>query len=226
MTTDITYRVAMEIATHEALVRQAYKDGGGVWTWSVGLTSATGHNVTRYIGKPQTLEHCLAVYVWALDNYAEAVRGEFAGHALTEEQFAGALSFHWNTGAIRSASWPDLWKAGRIAEARKSFLSWSKPASIIGRRNAEAALFFDGVWSGFGKVPEYTRVTANGSPDWRSRILTDVEAPLRRLLDPPAPMPPPEPTLDPLTADAFVLAMRARGNLPDDVAALLARVPA
>jgi lysozyme len=174
----ITPRIAAEIAAHEAIVRQAYLDSVGTWTWSVGLTSATGHDVTRYIGKPQTIEHCLALYIWALGNYAEPVRAEFAGHDLTEEQFAGALSFHWNTGAIKSASWPDLWTAGKIAEARKSFLSWRKPASIIGRREAEAALFFDGVWAGTGLVPEYG-VTANNTPAQTDRRAARAGGPSR-----------------------------------------------
>ena len=216
--TAITYRVAMEIAHHEALVRQAYKDSVGVWTWSVGLTAATGHDVKRYIGKPQSLAHCLGVYVWALDNYAEAVRAEFKGHDLTEEQFGGALSFQWNTGALRSASWPDLWKDGKVAEARASFLSWKKPAAIIPRRQAEAALFFDGVWSAKGFMPEYTRVTANSTPDWRSRVLIDVEDELRGLLRGPIPTPEP-PTDDRLARAAPVLAALA-ANLADLTAIL------
>jgi lysozyme len=191
MSMDITPRIAMEIASHEAIIRQAYKDSVGVWTWSVGLTAATGHDVKRYIGKPQTIEHCLSVYVWALNNYAEAVRAEFKGHDLTEEQFGAALSFHWNTGAIRSASWPDLWKAGKVAEARKSFLSWNKPREIIGRREAEAALFFDGVWASTGDVPEYG-VTANGTPAWSTRKLVNVKAALEAMLTPPAPVPAPD----------------------------------
>ena len=68
----VDYDVAMEVASHEAIIRQAYEGSQGIWTWSVGLTSATGHVVERYIGKPQSLEHCLSVYVWALDNYADA----------------------------------------------------------------------------------------------------------------------------------------------------------
>lgn len=186
---DITYRVAMEIATHEALVRQAYRDSQGVWTWSIGITSASGHDVRRYIGKPQSLEHCLAIYLWALDNYAEAVRAEFAGRDLSEAEFAAALSFHWNTGSIRSASWPDLWKAGKIAEARASFLSWRKPASIIGRREAEAALFFDGIWRQTDGIPEYTRLTAAHTPDWKSRVVTNAKATLGALLSTPTPSP-------------------------------------
>lgn len=180
MTFPLTARIAAEIAAHEAIVRQAYKDSVGVWTWSVGLTSATGHDVKRYIGKPASLEQCLAVYAWALNNYAEAVRAEFAGHEMTEAQFGAALSFHWNTGAIRSASWPDHWKAGKMDAARSSFMSWRKPSSIIGRREAEAALLFDGVWHGNGLVPEYG-VTANNTPDWKSRKLVDVRPALATL---------------------------------------------
>ena len=52
----VDYDVAMEVAGHEAIIRQAYKDSKGIWTWSVGLTSATGHVVERYIGKPQSLD--------------------------------------------------------------------------------------------------------------------------------------------------------------------------
>ncbi|TKT79955.1 lysozyme, partial [Aquamicrobium sp. LC103] len=140
----VDYDIAMEIASHEAIVRQAYKDSVGVWTWSVGLTSATGHIVDRYIGKSQSLEHCLRVYVWALDNYADAVRKAFAGIPLTKAQFAAALSFHWNTGAIERASWVKKFKAGDIIGARKAFMDWRKPASIIGRREKERDLFFEG----------------------------------------------------------------------------------
>lgn len=60
----IDARAALEIGFHEAIVRQAYRDGGGVWTWSVGLTSATGHDVERYINNPQTIQYCLDVYAW------------------------------------------------------------------------------------------------------------------------------------------------------------------
>jgi GH24 family phage-related lysozyme (muramidase) len=186
---EVDYDVALEIASHEAVIRQAYKDSVGVWTWSVGLTSATGHDVKRYIGEPQTMEHCLAVYAWALNNYADAVRAEFSGHDLTKAQFAGALSFHWNTGAIRSASWPDLWKAGKIAAARTSFLSWKKPKEIIARRQKEAALFFDGKWSNDGTILEYTRLTASGTPVWGSAKRINVEREMRAafgLADTPA----------------------------------------
>lgn len=180
--TTVDYDVAMEVACHEAIVRQAYKNAGDVWTWSVGLTSATGHNVERYIGKPQSLEHCLRVYAWALDNYADAVRRTFAGYELTKEQFTAALSFHWNTGGITKASWVKHWKNGKIAAAKKAFMAWNKPSYVIGRREDECDLFFDGKWSNNGTMPEYTRVKNTGSIDWSSRRNLDVSQELRAAL--------------------------------------------
>lgn len=178
----IDYDIAMEIASHEAIIRQAYKDSVGKWTWSVGLTSATGHVVERYIGKPQSLEHCLRVYVWALDNYAHEVREAFKGVALTKAQFAAALSFHWNTGAIKKASWVKKFKAGDIAGAKKAFMSYNKPKEIIGRRTKERDLFFSGKWSNNGTMTEYTRLTAASTPDWKSGRRINVEHELKQAL--------------------------------------------
>ncbi|MBC24416.1 MAG: hypothetical protein CMJ32_10945 [Phycisphaerae bacterium] len=202
---EITPRVAMEVASHEGVVRQAYKDSVGVWTWSVGLTSATGHNVRRYIDNPQPLEKCLSIFVWALNNYAEAVRAEFEGHVMSEAQFAAALSFHWNTGAIRSASWCDYWKAGNMAEARERFMQWRKPSEIIPRRTAEAKLLFDGVWSSDGKMTEYTRLTSNHTPVWSSAQRVEIDDTLQRLLGSTEP----EAPTDPL---AEIAAIRAALN--------------
>ncbi len=188
--------IALELAFHEAVVRQAYKDSVGIWTWSVGITSASGHNVERYINKPQSLRKCFEVYAWLLERYASAVRAEFAGHDLTKAQFAAALSFHWNTGAIRSATWPELWKQGDLAGARASFMQWRRPAAIIPRREKEAALFFDGVWSNDGTITEYTRVQANGAPDWSSAVKVNVKGEFDAVFrspdtvpDPTAPIP-------------------------------------
>jgi lysozyme len=176
---EITYKTALEIVTHEAIVRQTYYDGGGVPTWSVGLTSATGHKVERYWKSPQSLDHCLRVYIWALNNYADEVRKAFVGCALTEAEFAAALSFHWNTGKISEASWVKSFKAGKIGDAKAQFMLYDKPASIIDRRRAECALFFEGIWKGNGKVTEWTRVKSDGHIDWSSAKIIDISTELR-----------------------------------------------
>lgn len=164
----LTAKIALELASHEGLVRQAYKDSVGVWTWSIGITNASGHNVDRYINNPQTIERCLDVYVWALEKYADAVRKVFKDKPLNESQFAAAVSFHYNTGAINRATWVKKWLAGDEAGAKKSFMDWSKPKEIIPRRQKERDLFFEGKWTNNGTVTEYTRVKPNGQLDWSS----------------------------------------------------------
>lgn len=165
----ITHKALIEIAAHEGIVREAYKDSVGVWTWGIGVTSASGHSVERYIGNPQTLEKVLEVYQWLLtERYLPDVLDAFRGHDLQEHELAAALSFHWNTGGIKRASWVTKFKAGDISGARKAFMNWSKPKEIIPRRKAERDLFFDGKWSNDGKATEYTKVTKSGNIVWSS----------------------------------------------------------
>jgi len=144
----LTPRIVAAVAHEEGLVLEAYKDSVGVWTWSLGVTNASGHQVhPRYLNKPTTVERALEVSIWLLENrYLPTVQKAFDGHRLKEHEIAGALSFHWNTGAIGRASWVKAWTAGRIEDARKGYLDWNKPAAIIPRRKRDAALFFDGVW--------------------------------------------------------------------------------
>lgn len=153
----LTSRTVLELADHEGLALEAYKDVRGIWTWGVGVTSASGHRVERYIDNPSTIGKAIEVYEWLLrTKYLPDVLEAFRGHTLTESQLAAALSFHYNTGAIKKATWVKLWKEGKVAEARASFLSWSKPAAIVPRRRAEQRLFFDGVWHSDGKILQFS----------------------------------------------------------------------
>lgn len=179
---DLTTRIALEVACHEAIIRKTYVDSVGKNTWSVGLTSATGHDVDRYINNPQPLQKCLDIYVWALDNYANDVRDVFKGYDLTEAQFAAALSFHWNTGGIRRASWVKKWKAGDNKGARVSFMAWKSPPEIISRRAKERDLFFLGKWSNDGTMTEYTRLNKRRAPVWSSAKKIDVRKELARAM--------------------------------------------
>lgn len=180
----ITPRMAAELAGHEALVRELYKDSVGVWTWSIGVTNASGHIVhPRYKDAPQSIDRCFDIYVWLLQTkYAPTVRKAFAGHSLTEAQFAAALSFHYNTGAILTADWVKLWKAGEIAQARTTIMNRRKPAEIIPRREKERDLFFDGKWSGTGKVRVLGVRKPSYQPDFRSSETVDALPILERLM--------------------------------------------
>lgn len=194
MHNDVTARIASEIANDEALVLEAYKDSVGVWTWGVGVTSASGHRVfPRYKDRPQSIERVMEVFVWLLEeNYAPAVREAFKGHDLTEAQFGAALSFHYNTGAIKRASndgWVKKFKAGDLSGARRSFMSWNKAGGkinkgLVDRRKRETALFFDGKWHNLaGLAPVYGVRKPSYTPDWSSRKMIDCRGPLDALIN-------------------------------------------
>lgn len=163
----LTPKAAALVAAKEGLVREAYRDSRGIWTWALGVTNASGHLVhPRYLDNPQTIERCIEVSLWLMENkYLPAVARAFAGRDLTEAQLAAALSFHWNTGAILTARWVKLWLAGEVAQARRAFMEWNKPAEIIGRRQQECDLFFDGKWPSL-VCPVYPVRKPGYTPHW------------------------------------------------------------
>lgn len=152
----LTPQIVGEILQHEGLAREAYRDSVGVWTWSVGITDASGHRVARYRDNPQPLKRCLEVFLWLLTTrYLPAVLAAFGACEPTEPQLAAALSFHYNTGAIARASWLNSFLAGEPEAARQALLEWCHPPEILPRRRRERDLFFDGRWSGDGTVAMY-----------------------------------------------------------------------
>jgi lysozyme len=180
----LTTDMAMEVLQEEAIVRMAYKDSVGVWTWSGGITSASGHKVERYIDNPQPIRRCLEVYLWKLQEYLDDVADAFRGHDLTEEQIAAALSFNWNTRAIKRAKWVELYKQGKVAEAKRAFMSWKRPSSIIPRRKRERDLFFGGDFQAGNTITEIKRLTRNYHPIFSSGVKVRARRIIDRILKP------------------------------------------
>lgn len=167
----LSKRTLVELAEHEGIVLEAYKDSKGIWTWGIGVTSASGHLVERYKDNPQPLEKVFEIYEWLLrTKYLPDVLEAFEGHDLTEAQLAAALSFHYNTGAIKRASWVKTWKKGDIPKAYQEFMNWRSPPEIIPRREKERNLFFNGIWSNRdGKVTVFREVRKPSyTPKWSS----------------------------------------------------------
>jgi len=183
----ITSRIAMELIGHEAIVREWYLDNAKPprGTWSIGITNASGHKVDRYKDNPQPITRCLEVFVWLLrSKYLPEVLRAFGGRELTETELGAALSWHWNTGAILTTSWVKLWLAGSVKSARAFMKThYLNNGALTPRREAEAALFFDGIWSVTGtiatvwpvKKPSYT-------PDWAHPQRVDIGADLTKAL--------------------------------------------
>lgn len=160
----ITVPVALELLKHEGIVREAYRDVVGVWTWGVGVTKASGIDPLQYKDKPASIETVLRAYVGLLGHkYLPAVLRAFDGYVLREHQLAAALSFHYNTGGIARASWVSAVKIGDNRTAERKFMAWSKPAAIIERRRKEQRLFFHGEWS----RPESVMVYQVSKPGYR-----------------------------------------------------------
>ena len=177
-------RGAAEIVGHEAIVQEAYKDSVGVWTWSVGITAASGVNVAQYKDNPQSLETCLQAYVERLNAvYIPAVLKAFGSKALNEAQFAAAVSFHYNTGAIGTTEWVKLFLVGDTVGARR-FLEthYLNGGSLTERRKKEAALFFDGKWDGDGTAMVYPVSKPSYSPKWSGGKRVEVLTALKEIM--------------------------------------------
>lgn len=165
-TKGLTSRGLQELISHEAIVQEAYKDSKGVWTWGIGVTSASGHDVLRYKDNPQTISKVIEIFKWLVEKkYLPAVLKAF-DRDLTENQLAAALSFHYNTGAIASASWVKDFNVGDIKKARTDFMLWAKPKVLVDRRTKERDLFFDGKWSSNGKTALYPVLKPSYRPDY------------------------------------------------------------
>ena len=179
----LTVKVVTELMHHESIIQELYKDSVGVETWSAGLTAASGINVKKYKDNPAPMQECIDAVIDRLKKvYVPRVLTAFNEHILTPEQFAGALSFDYNTGAITRADWVKLWKAGHVDAAYISFMNWSKPPEIIERRKKERELFFKGVWTQDGKTKVFTVRKPSYAPSWGSMKRVDVTAEVNKAL--------------------------------------------
>jgi GH24 family phage-related lysozyme (muramidase) len=174
----LSVRGAAEIIEHESIVLEAYYDNAKppVLTWGIGVTNASGHKVDGYKDNPQTIAKVLEVYLWLLKKtYIPHVLQAFEGFPLNEHQMAAALSFHYNTGAIRKTEWVGMVKAGKLAEARAFLVShYLNGGALLKRRKLEAALFFDGAWTTDGKVTVLGVSKPSYTPNWSSAKSIDI----------------------------------------------------
>lgn len=157
---ELTPRAACYTAHEEAFVAEAYLDSASPpnWTAFLGVTNASGHEVyPRYLDNPLPLEQGVSISVWLMrEKYLPAVLAAFDGFDLNEAQLAAALSFHWNTGAIRLTTWVRQVRDGAMQTARAFLEShYTAGGLLTARRKREAALFFDDAWPDDMRVPVY-----------------------------------------------------------------------
>lgn len=149
MRTSVAGRAFLE--RHEGVVLRAYRDVTGVMTIGAGLTAASGV-VTPKPGMVISREEANRLLDRALArNYEPAVRAALrrpGREFIAQHEFDGAVSFHFNTGAIARASWVEAWRVGNRDGVRAGLLKWVKGGGSVlpalqRRRSEEARLILD-----------------------------------------------------------------------------------
>ncbi len=141
----------------EGTVLRAYRCPAGVWTIGDGLTAASGVVKPR-AGMVITAAEASRLLALALRNNYEpsvelamSVRGKAVVRP-AQHEFDAGVSFHFNTGAIRKASWVKHWLAGAArAQIRTALMAWNKGGGKVlpglsARRDREAAMLLDGIY--------------------------------------------------------------------------------
>lgn len=126
---------------------EAYPDpatGGDPWTIGWG---ATGPGIGP--GTVWTMDACDARLEADLESYARQVANALGDAPTSQRQFDALVSFHYNTGAIASATLTRKHKAGDYAGAAREFERWCYAGGrvmkgLARRRAAEAALYRKG----------------------------------------------------------------------------------
>lgn len=136
---------------HEGIVPGPYFDSKGVQTYGIGHTKAAGvpDPAAMPAGMPKDLDaevgRVFEVFAADLPKY-EADVDRAITVPVTQHEFDAAVSFHFNTGAIGTATWVETLNAGDRDKAAAQIMNWSKPPEIIPRREAEQRLFRDGIY--------------------------------------------------------------------------------
>lgn len=176
----------------EGVVLKAYRDVVGVWTIGAGLTAASGV-VRPKAGMTITREQATTLLKRALAESYEPIVGvtmaSVSGSKVIrpkQHEFDAGVSFHFNTGAIRKASWVKLWKGlAPRKDVRRAMLMWNKGGGrvlpgLTARRGREAAMLIDGQYI-VGTPMGATAVLANVALLLSPSELQEVRAAFRKL---------------------------------------------
>ncbi|TCL70661.1 lysozyme [Rhizobium sp. BK251] len=191
---------------HEGIVLSRYKDSVGVWTIGVGHTKAAGGINPELFAGTLSLQQAIDLLRTDIVKYEDAVN-KAVKVPLTQYEFDALVSFHYNTGAIASATLTKTLNSGDKVNAGKQFMNWVKPPEIKSRRQAERTLFLTGKYP----PPLATIYPADksGKVQWGKGARVNVRdllnagniatPPLDKPPAPPAPPPamPPQPTPEP-----------------------------
>lgn len=165
---------AKELIGHEAIVPMRYRDSVNVWTIGVGHTKAAGPPDPKAFTGTMSMKGVFDLFVKDVQRYVDDVNAAVTAN-VTQTEFDALVSFHFNTGRIRTASLTKSINAGNKQKAAEQFMNWKKPSSIIGRRKKEQKLFATGAYSNGGKANVYP-ATSDGDVQWSQGKQVDLES--------------------------------------------------
>lgn len=137
------------LSQEEGDVLRAYLCPAGKWTISRGLTAASGVVKPR-AGMIITQAESDRLFDLALTRYEPSVTAAMPG--AKQPAFDAGVSFHWNTGAIRKASWVKRWREKAPREMiRAALVAWNKGGGkvlpgLTARREREALMLLNGMY--------------------------------------------------------------------------------
>lgn len=142
-------RLRVFLKAKEGEVLKAYRDAVGKWTIGVGLTAASGVVTPRAGMSISRAESDRLLKLALAKNYEPAVSKALSGVA--QHAFDGAVSFHFNTGAIARASWVKAYKASQWAAVRSGLAAWKSGGGrvlpgLVTRRKEEADIIVLDQW--------------------------------------------------------------------------------
>lgn len=162
---------------------KAYRDVAGVWTIGAGLTAACGVIVPK-AGMVITQAQADRLLKEALESkYIPAVLKRM-GRNQSQHVIDGAVSFHFNTGAIAKASWVAQFLRGNFAGAREKLRLWRKAGGkvvpgLVKRREIEADMIINGLYPTAPKIligGAYARIAIPLSAADINKIQSDFES--------------------------------------------------
>ncbi|WP_245318022.1 lysozyme [Ensifer sp. 1H6] len=148
----------------EAIVLAGYNDGTGTMTIGAGHTAAAGPPVPRS-GMTISLTEAINMYRNDLAETESQVQSAVRA-VLSQHQFDALVSWHFNTGAISSATLTRKLNTGDVTGAAAEFARWNKSKGkvlegLIARRERETAMFLKGDYGS----PSVRVLESKGGPE-------------------------------------------------------------
>jgi lysozyme len=142
-----------------------------VWTIGFGVTSTDGIKVKDLPrDRELTMQEMVDQFLKKIKKYEDDVNSAVKV-PITQQQFDALVSFHYNTGAIKTATLTKLINSGAPKEdIIASLKKWNKGGGkvlkgLVRRRNEEANMFLNGVYAGSGLVT-LVKADKNGKQLW------------------------------------------------------------